>query len=349
MPVPSSSLSVICDHIRDFVRTGIDAAANNVGVTVGSPGGLDTGTEHLLNLFFYRFEPSGFESGARPVVPWNIRMFCMVTPFAIDEQDGAGSTVSAGENDMRILGDVMRVFHENPILPVVNANGVGVRTRIVFMSTSDEQINQIWSTQGDEYYRPSAVYEMSLTPIVPRELMPEPAIVGEIGLEVRANGNRHAAFGGIVAGPPVPAQNVDFGDPGWTPATALVWKGDLFQTLSLDVDGADFAAFTPEVWLAGDPAATVQLVWQAWRTTGWESVGAPQNATPLGSFIDPDDIPVGAPGFPIVAPLPEAPAASAASLQLMLFAERSFTLHAGGPTEVARSAPILITLYRILP
>ena len=24
MPPPSSSLSIVCDHIRDFIRTGID-------------------------------------------------------------------------------------------------------------------------------------------------------------------------------------------------------------------------------------------------------------------------------------------------------------------------------------
>ena len=277
--VAPSSLSIVCEHIRQFVRTGVNAPANGLDVSVGAPAAIDAGGEHHLNLFFYRFEPSGFEAGARPDAPWRIRMFCMVTPFGIDEPSD-GATVPAGENDMRMLGDVMRVFHQTPILPPVDADGVTVRTQVMFLSTSDEQINQIWSTQGDIHYRPSVVYEMSLTPIVPTELAPLPRIVGAIGLEARTTANRHAAFAGAVAGPPVRRQTVDTGDPVWVPALAWVVGGALHRSLAFDVDGADFAAFDPEVWLAGDPAATVRLVWEAWRSSGWEATGAPANATP---------------------------------------------------------------------
>ena len=170
MPVPVSTLSQVCDNLRDVIRTGIDAATRDIEVTIGAPavlGALDGATEHHLNLFFYRFEPSGFEPGTHPELPWRVRMFCMITPFAINETV-AGGTVSAGENDMRILGDTMRVLHEAPILDPITVGGIDVRTRVVFMSTTDEQINQIWSTQGDTHYRPSAVYELSLTPIVRR-------------------------------------------------------------------------------------------------------------------------------------------------------------------------------------
>lgn len=345
MPIPSSSLSIICDHVRDFVSSGIGAPANGIDVTIGAPAGLQLGTDHVLNLFFYRFEPSGFEAGAQPDLPWRIRMFCMATPFGIDEADG-GTTVQAGENDMRMLGDVMRVFHENPVLPPIDAGGIAVRTRIVFMSTTDEQINQIWSTQGDTHYRPSAVYEMSLTPIVPRDLAPEPAIVGAIGAEVRADGDRHAGFTGAVSGPPVEAVSIDTGDPGWEPALAFVYASALHRTLAFDVASAEFAAFTPQLWLAGDPGTPVDLVWEAWRTTGWEASGPPQAATPFGPVLDPHNIPFGAPGFPLATALPEALAGTETSLQLLLHARRSFTRYPGGPTETVRSAPLLVTLYR---
>lgn len=349
MPVPASSLSMICDNVRSVLFTGIDAATNGVEITMGAPGALSSFEENQLNLFFYRFEPSGFDAETLPDLPWRIRMFCMITPFGIDETLGDGSSVSAGENDMRLLGDVMRVLHEQPILPSIDAGGVEVRTRVVFISTSDEQINQVWSTQGDVHYRPSAVFEMSLTPILPLELRPEPAIVGAIGTDIRANMNRHVAFDGVILGPPVPARAVDIGDPAWRPATALVWRGMLHRSLSFDVASADFAAFEPAVWISGDPDATVDLVWQAWRASGWEPVGAAQSAAPATTDIDPRHIPSGLPGFPVAAPLPEALPANAASLQLMLFATRSITRFAGGPSETLRSDPILITLWRELP
>lgn len=145
MPIPPSSLSQVCDNVRDVIRTGVDAVARNIKVPIGAPaviGAIDNPTEHHLNLFFYRFEPSGFESSAQPDLPWRLRMFCMITPFAITEGE-RGGTVSAGENDMRLLGVAMRVLHETPILDTLDAAGMEVRTRAVFMSATDEQINQI--------------------------------------------------------------------------------------------------------------------------------------------------------------------------------------------------------------
>jgi hypothetical protein len=333
------------------IATGIDAVARDITVVIGSPavvGALDTNVDHHLNLFFYRFEPSGFEAGAQPDLPWRIRMFCMITPFAVVETSG-GSTISAGENDMRILGDVLRVLHEEPILAPVMAGGIEVRSRVVFMSITDEQINQVWSTQGDTHYRPSAVFEVSLSPIVPQELMPEPAIVGAIGAEVRASNDSFSPFAGVVSGPPVQPQSVDTRDPAWVPATALMLDDALHQSLSFDINGAAFAGFVPAVWIAGDPTASVSLVWQVWRSTGWETVGAPRAATPASLDIDPRTIPTGLPGFPVTAALPEALAIDATSLQLMLFAERQVTRFVGGPVETVRSAPLLITLWQVLP
>lgn len=355
MPVPTSSLAQVCMQVRDVISTGIQAQARGIEVTLGAPaviGGMDNPTEHHLNLFFYRFEPSGFQPDAQPDLPWRMRMFCMITPFGIVESD-AGQTISAGENDMRILSETMRVLHETPILDPVpvgapgGANSVDVRTRVVFLPATDEQINQIWSTQGDTHYRPSAVYEMSLTPVVPLELASEPRTVGTVGTDIRADlSARHDGFAGVIAGPPVPAQTVETADPAWVPATALVFGGALHRTLSFDVDAPSFAGFAPEVWVAGDPAETVDLVWQAWRETGWETVGAPQTVSPATQDIDPLNIPAALPGFPVPAPLPEALGPGETSLQLTLSAERQVTRFDGGPVETLRSAPLLITLWR---
>ena len=179
--------------------------------------------------------------------------------------------------------------------------------------------------------------------------MPEPAIVGAIGADIRANGDRFAPFAGVISGPPVQRQNVEIANPAWAPAIALVLDDTLHQSLSFDVDSAAFAGFTPQIWIAGDTGDTVDLVWQAWRSTGWEAVGAPQAEVPATTDIDPDNIPTGLPGFPVASPLPEALAAGEPALQLMLTAERQFIRYPGGPTETTRSTPLLITLWQVLP
>ncbi|MEL6337348.1 MAG: DUF4255 domain-containing protein [Pseudomonadota bacterium] len=337
----------MCEHIRDFVAMGIAAQANGVDISIGAPAAIGTPTEHHLNLFFYRFEPSGFEAGAQPDQPWNIRMFCMITPFGIDETVGQ-TTIAAGENDMRLLGDVMRLFHQAPILPPVDAGGVTVRPQVMFMSTTDEQINQIWSTQGEAHYRPSIVYEMSLTPIIPQPIGPDPVIVGEIGLETRVGDDRFAPFEGRIMGPPVRALTIDLRDPGWPPATAFVLDDTLHRALAIDVEDPAFAGFVPAIWLAGDPNSSVDLVWEVWTPGGFVATGAPIAATPRGVALDPLAIPTG-PGFPLPVPLPQALPPGEASLQFMLFAERRFTPGPGAPEAVARSEPLLLTLWRTLP
>lgn len=341
--LPESSLSQVCNQIADFVRVGLDAASNNINVSIGSPSNLDDSSdEHRLNLFFYRFEPSGFQAGARPDEPWRLRLFCMVTPFGIAEPSN-GETIGAGENELRMLGEVLRIFHETPILSALALNGITVRMQAVFMPITDEQINQIWSTQGDTAYRPSITYEMSLVPIIPSQLRSPPLLVGAIGAQARAGTGRHAPFTGIVSAPPVPAAEVTIEDPAWTPLLCWVEGGTCHLSLAFDVDDPAFAAFSPAVWLAGDPAATVELTWEVWQSDGWTVVGTPISAQPYGTGIDPDAIPEDPGNFPLALTLPASLAPGDNSLQLLLYAQRQV---AGPPSRTLRSNPLLITLFR---
>src|SRR5262245_39841420 len=104
MPLPVSSISVLCSAVADSLRVGRQAQANHITVAIGSPGEIGNDYDgHRLNLFFYRFEPSGFDSDARPGDIWRIRMLCLITAFGVTEEQ-----VGAGENELRILGEVMR-------------------------------------------------------------------------------------------------------------------------------------------------------------------------------------------------------------------------------------------------
>jgi hypothetical protein len=337
-------LSIICNSISQFVRAGLNAAANNIAVSIGAPAEVaDNDEDHRLNLFFYRFEPGGFDADAHPNDPWRVRLFCLVTAFGILE-DG----VTAGENELRLLGEVLRIFRETPVLAAVTVNGEPVRLQVVFSAATDEQINQVWSTQGDATYRPSVIYEMALAPVMPSTLRAEPAVVGAIGSQaLTGRSGRFAAFSGTARTPQVPIHTVDIGNPQWAPAVCWIYLGECVHTLSFDVDSAEFGAFTPRIWLAGDPTQSVSLVWQIWDSSGWRSVGPPVAATAFSTEIDPDNIPAAVPAvFPLDLTLPVSIPAGENAAQGLLHATRSVTLVPGQPPVEIRSNPLLISLYR---
>jgi hypothetical protein len=184
MPLPLSSLSRVCRSVADFVGTEIEASTHSVRVLIGSPAeaAKDAETEHRINLFFYLVEPNGFLFGEDPGETWLLRMHCLITAFGAAE-----SPVSAGENDLRLLGEVLRVFHERPVLPAVDIDGHTVRMQVVFEPLTLDRINHLWATQGDVPYRPSVGYEMSLLPVYPRTPAVEAPSVAAIDLTVGGN------------------------------------------------------------------------------------------------------------------------------------------------------------------
>lgn len=347
MPLPESSLSVVCNSIAEFVRVGVGAVANNIAVSLGSPAEMEEeGDQHRINLFFYRFEPSGFESASFPDQPWKIRLFCLVSAFGVDE-DG----ITSGENDLRMLGELMRIFRELPVSAALDISGQQVRLQTIFSPVTDEQINQIWSTQGDTTYRASLIYEMALAPIMPSQLRTEPPLVGAFGRQAFASQNqRFAAFTGDPEGPLVPVTNININDPNWQPQLCWIHQNVCSHTLSFDIDGPEFAAFQAQIWIAGDDSQNVSLRWDIWDTAqGWRSVGVPVVAAPFSLTIDPDNIPTSIPGiFPASFPMPlpvDIPLAESAA-QGLLYATRSVILVAGQPAVELRSNPLLLSLYR---
>lgn len=346
MALPESSVSVVCATVAEFVNTGIGAPANHITVAIGPPGEVGNSYEgHRVNLFFYRFEPSGFDAGVRPGQVWRVRMFCLITAFGVlDEQ------VSPGENELRLLGEVMRLFRETPVMEAVEANGQVVRLQAVFIPLSEDHINQIWSTQGETYYHPSVAYEMSLGVVVPSQLSVDPPRVGALGAVARASRPaRFAPFSGNMSVALAPAARVDIADPQWAPRIAFLYQGACLQSLAFDVGSQAFADLDHlDVWLAGDPAAEVELAWERWSPgSGWEPAAAPIAAHPFGVGIDPGLIPPSQDGvFPLELAKPFVLPVEDNSGQAYLQARRSFTLYPGGPTLTVRSNPLLLTLFR---
>ncbi len=338
MALPLSSLSRICRSVADFLGAELEANSNSIRMLVGSPADAakDFDTEHRINLFFYLVEPSGFGAPA-PDETWLVRLHCLVTAFGITE-----GAVGSGENDLRLLGSVLRVFHENPILPTFDLDGDLIRTQVVFNPLTLDQINHIWSTQGDVVYRPSAAYELALAPIPPSERRVPGPMVGAIGVDVFKDLKLHP-FGGNNLTPMVIARTVNTERPDWTPRICAVSGGECSESLSFEVGSPELGAFTPQVWIAGLAGSPVTLRWESWDSVnGW--VALPDHVDTQATSVGIDPAAAGS-AATVAAPMPFKDQAG----QLALYGVRTAKRFPDGLTIQVRSNPVLISLYEEEP
>ena len=280
MPLPTSSLAKICDDIRGHVETlGRETSPPgwDVSVTIGAPG-INLATKHsknTLNLFFYRFEPFGFDADALPgEVHW-LKAICIITAFGIDEDINDDSSVdySSGTNELRMLSQVMRLFQEYPVMHIAGDHaGELWHTQFVPRPLADEQINQIWSSQGDTIYRPSVVYEIALVPIEPENPVAQAARVASMGVDAGADIRERYRQWPHDRDPRFPSASsimINTENPQWAPAAVMVTGGAGDRTAHLSLhfevpagpgDAADFSSFPSiDIWIAGDTAKTEDL------------------------------------------------------------------------------------------
>jgi hypothetical protein len=338
MALPVSSLSQVCRSIADFVSNRLEAAQNNILVRIGSPASAAPAqgdNEHRVNLFFYRVEPNGFGPAAAPDETWLLRLSCLVTSFGVDEDQ-----ISAGENDLRLLGGVLSAFHERPVLDPVAINGTTVRAQVVFQPLGMEDINHLWATQGDVPYRPSVAYEMALVPILPRNPRLGGPLVGAVGFEVRSDeAGRHEPFGGQAMPPPVVAREVNTRLEDWAPSLCFVAGGACVESVSFGLGSPALAAFDPRVWVAGLNGAAVRLRWEIWDgQDGWRPGGAIVDTVATGPRFDPDQA-AGAATDLVALPFDDHAG------QAVLYAERTFHRAADGVQITVRSNPLLVNLF----
>lgn len=336
MPLPESNLSRACRSIADFVQSSFSAAGHPIQIRLGTPAAAQpaaTDTEHRLNLFFHRFEPMGFGSYELPSETFRIRVYCIITAFAVDED-----RISAGESDLRLIGEVLRLFHDHPVLPPVDVGGERMQAQMVLQPLGLDQIQQLWQTQSEVAYRPSLAYEVALVPIVPRT----PAIggpwVGAIGAEVRAQLTREPA---TVAPRPaaIVPRTIEPTALDWAPQIAFVTASGLAGSLALALGSPELAALQLRVAIAGAVGAAVTLTWEIWDpVAGWRHGGTDQPATVAVARL-PDD---GATGVAVQLP------STTTAGQAVLYAARAVPRSGGTPLTV-RSNPLLVTLFRGTP
>jgi hypothetical protein len=347
-PAPST-LSRIGQILRDRLKKDAFPPDTSLQVTIGPPGAMANNSQestetNVINLFFYRIEPAGFHADTRAGDRWYVRVFCLITAFSV-EDPAADPKISAGESDLRLLGEVLRYFHETPIIvPKADEDDVGSQVQAVFSPLSSEEINQIWSTQGDVPYRASLRYEFALLPI-------EPKTFAVPSLPVAAGGaHLHGRATMAAARQPPPDPPAQWISPvlesgmgaDWVPALAFVLAGKATQ--SLKVDAAQ--DLTVPVWVAGPKNAKVDFVWEHVHQGTWAvpangiiaDTEVPEQLPPVDNHvIDPlhadkaeaVDVPV------VLPPL----GAGQQRVQLLLHAERPVV---GGPA--LRSNPLILTV-----
>jgi len=385
MALPTSSLAKICNQVREQVDTlgqNPSPADWDVNVTIGAPGanlgGANLGganNDNTLNLFFYRFEPSGFHADARPgEVQW-MRVFCVITALGADEDanDDGEVEYSAGFNELRMLSQVMRLFQEQPVMLMEGDDpGEVWHVQFIHRPLADEQINQLWSTQGDTIYRPSLVYEIALAPVEPKVPGSQPARVASVGSLAHgsiSSPNRPWPAGRKTRYPDVPTMVVDTANPQWAPAAAMVTgpAGKRQAALSINLEvAADFGNFPQvDIWIAGHKASDLALVGQLLQNPAADrSSGRWLDITPVtGRTADAEGLDVNRPPAPGATHFTLTQAhwsgidSSNHSWQLQLFVERHVRFQpdsgqwvdlphgADGGIRI-RSNPLLITLTR---
>lgn len=339
MPAPPpSALSIACTSVRDYLTANLQPGGATVLPVIGAPidalpANVQAG-DHFLNLFFYRIETSGFYPDTRPMDPWFIRLHCLVTAFSTVEDN-----IPTGEIDLRILGDAMRVFHETPVLGPFDIAGEQATLQVIMMPISNEELHNIWSTQGDVTYRTSVCYEFALSPIVPsqprRQDVPVEMVDWESRGQLDTRDQPFDAGSGVRFVPPVRARTVDTAPTDWQPAICFVESGACAANLTFLSTDPALAGFIAQIWIAGDTAATVTLRWERWEASGWTGVPPSVAAQPVTAGIDPDNLPVAGDLVGIGLPDTSSPGF------WILFAERSFDIQPGQPITV-RSNPLLL-------
>jgi hypothetical protein len=339
MSLVASSLSQICKAIAQFASDGLNSGDISVRVTVGNPGDAAPieSEVHRLNLFFFRFEPFAFNPDLLPGETLLIRMHCLMTPFCLLED-----SVSAGENDLRVIGEVVRIFHETPVVRLT-AGGEDFEVHVIFQNLALDQLNQLWSTQGDVAYRPSVLYEVSLAPVIPKKKATGSPLVGSLALGARAD--MKAVEGAGTATPPdVPLVEVDTSHEEWAPAICFVRSAGCAQSFSLEANSAEISALALRVWIAGAAGAPVALRWDVWdRTAGWRTQEAAQVATAVGTTLDPERPPADSDTAPIVLPFTDHAG------QAVLYAERTYARVTDGVSITVRSNPLLVNVFEVTP
>ncbi|MDY7088329.1 MAG: DUF4255 domain-containing protein [Actinomycetota bacterium] len=125
-----------------------------------------------VNLFAYRLSPNSFllnrdmvpvpdEPGQAMKPPLGLRVFYLVTAYASSDS----ALGDAGAHNL--LGEAMRIFHENPIIPqdLLVEELRGTSLRITLQMVDPDEVSRVW-TALDQPFQLCAIYEVATLDLV---------------------------------------------------------------------------------------------------------------------------------------------------------------------------------------
>jgi hypothetical protein len=161
-----------------------------VNVTILAPD--EPGSNPRVNLFLYKTEENPFlknqdwtvksgNSNQLVPPPLSLYLYYLLTPYAQNDPQTGNAT------SHEIMGDAMRVFYENPIIPETyldpGLKNAREQLRIVSNMLDPEELSRIWST-FTKPYRLSVLYQVSTVQLdmSPQKEQPIPKRVETIGI-----------------------------------------------------------------------------------------------------------------------------------------------------------------------
>lgn len=283
-PLPSA-LSVAANGIAQEIDTHFRKNGAPVHVFADTPTNSAKRAApdlHVINLFFYRIALSGVHAAQTVKDPLMLRLNCLVTPFCKDIADD-GDVITGGEAELRILGEIVRLFHEHPVIGPLPVNGGGNGTRYtlqaVLTSPDMEEINHVWTTQGNELpYRASAVYEFAVVPIDP--VAPAPVVPRVTAFSSDVDSGLGRKHGQLPAGA---------GFDAWAPVVMFVDGDRLTDSLKLVWSAAEFADNPDgplDLALVGIVDEEAVLRWERQIGGNWVAIGTPVVKTVAALRLD---------------------------------------------------------------
>jgi len=190
----STAIGMVSTSLRNLLvgEMHLDPAANVTILAPDEPGG-----NPRINLFLYKTEENPFlknqdwmlksgDSNQLVPPPLSLYLYYLVTSYAQNDEQTGNSIAHA------IMGEAMRVFYENPVIPQ-NYLEAGLKSareqlRIVNNMLDPEELSRIWGTFSQPY-RLSVLYQVSTVQLdmLPQKELPLPKRVRKIGVpDVRA-------------------------------------------------------------------------------------------------------------------------------------------------------------------
>ena len=171
----STAIGMVSESLRNLL-VGEMTLTPTVNVTILAPD--ETHGARRINLFLYKVQENPHlknmdwqvkrgEPTQLVPPPLSLNLFYLMTPYAKNDPQTGNATAH------EILGEAMRVFYENPIVPqdylVDGLQDAREQIKIMQNTLDLEELSQIWGT-FTEPFRLSVLYEVS---VVQLDMLPE--------------------------------------------------------------------------------------------------------------------------------------------------------------------------------